>query len=197
MIKNYFLAIFAVGFIIVGASGVTRSADAEEAGNSAAATAGQSKFSSNVAVLDLEAVVQKSVAGQGISAIIDQREKALQAQANEMKKGLKEQEQKLIADRKNNVDQKTFEAEKKKFEDDIKSSQKSLLAKSNELEKSKLSALKAIQQNIAKITADIADERRIQIVVDRKFVVIAQQELDITSEVLSRLNASVKSIPFN
>lgn len=202
MIKKYMLSALIMGAVIVGMAGGlspvhAEGAAASTASASAPAATANSTFSSNIAVLDLEAVVQKSEAGKGISSIIAQREKTLQSQANDMKKSLKEKEQKLIADRKANIDQKTFEAEKKKFEDDIKSSQQTLLSKSNELEKSKLAALKTIQQSIAKITADVADERKIQIVVDRKFVVIAEQNMDITDEVLKRLNATVKSIPFN
>lgn len=213
MIKKYVLSVLAVGAVFMGtvsmgvafvgmSAALAPAYAADPATTTATAVpastpAGSNNFVSNIAVLDLEAVVQNSEAGKGVSAAIAQREKALQAQANDMKKSLKTKEQKLIADRKANIDQKTFEDEKKKFEDELKSSQQSLLSKSNELEKSKLAALKTIQQHIAKITADVADERKIQIVVDRKFVVIAEQNMDITDEVLKRLNQDVKSIPFN
>lgn len=149
----------------------------------------------SIAVLDLELVVQKSDAGKGIGAALKAKEDALQKEADSYKKSLREKEQKLLKDRKGGVDEKTFDAEKKVFEDEIRKSQKSIMDKSTALEKTKLQALRDINEQIAKITADIADERKLQIVVDRKFVVIAEKELDITEEVLSRLNKAVKSIP--
>ncbi len=150
---------------------------------------------SKIAVLDLEMVVQKSEAGQSVQAAIKKREQAMVADANGFKKTLREKEQKLINDRKAGQDDKAFEEAKKTFEAEVNKSQQAMIEKNSALEKSKLAALKDIQGRIAKITADIADERKLQIVVDRKFVVIAEQKLDITEEVLKRLNASVTSIP--
>lgn len=148
-----------------------------------------------IAVLDLEQVVQKSVAGKSITAAINVREEALKKEADGYKKSLRAKEVKLVDDRKAGQDDKAFEAAKKAFEDDVKKSQKAIVDKGVALEKSKLEALKSIQSEIAKITADIADEKKLQIVVDRKFVVIAEQSLDITAEVLKRLDEKVKSIP--
>lgn len=150
---------------------------------------------SNIAVLDLEMVVQKSEAGKGVQAAIKKREESLRKEAEGYKKTLREKEQKLIADRKGGQDDKAFSEAKKGFEAELKKSQKALLEKNLTLEKSKMQALADIQRSIAEITADIADERKLQIVVDRKFVVIAEQKLDITEEVLKRLNGKVKSIP--
>lgn len=148
-----------------------------------------------VSVLDLEAVVNSSEAGKGIQAAIKKREEALKKEAEGYRKTLKEKEKKLIADRKAGQEDKAFADAKKVFEDEVKKSQKAMVEKGMALEKSKRQAMQDIQREIAKVTADIADERKIQIVVDRKFVVIAEQKLDITEEVLKRLNDAVKSIP--
>ncbi len=148
-----------------------------------------------IAVLDLEQVVQKSAAGQSITSAIKVREDALKKEADGYKKSLRAKEVKLVGDRKAGQSDKDFDAAKKAFEQEVKKSQQAIVDKGVALEKSKLEALKAIQSEIAKITADIADEKKLQIVVDRKFVVIAEQSLDITEEVLKRLDEKVKSIP--
>lgn len=148
-----------------------------------------------IAVLDLEQVVQKSTAGQSITSAIKVREDSLKKEADGYKKSLRAKEVKLVDDRKAGQNDKDFDAAKKAFEQDVKKSQQAIVDKGIALEKSKLEALKNIQSEIAKITADIADEKKLQIVVDRKFVVIAEQSLDITDEVLRRLNDKVKSIP--
>ncbi|HNS44974.1 MAG TPA: OmpH family outer membrane protein [Alphaproteobacteria bacterium] len=159
------------------------------------AAAASSTGPKNIAVLDLELVVQKSDAGQSIQKALNGKEDALKKDAEAFKKSLREKEQKLLKDRKGGVDEKTFEAEKKAFEEEIKKSQKSMMEKSAALEKTRMQALRDINEQIAKVTADIADERKLQMVVDRKFVVIAEKDLDITEEVLNRLNKAVKSIP--
>ncbi|HPQ50838.1 MAG: OmpH family outer membrane protein [Alphaproteobacteria bacterium] len=178
---NYKFAVLALSFIVLMFS---IPAFAQEA------------VSGNIAVLDLELVVQKSDAGKGVQAEIKKREDSMMTAAKAFRKTLKEKEQKLIADRKAGQDDAAFGKAKNDFEAEVKKSQQSMIEKNNALEKSKHEALKAIQEQIAKVTADIADERKLQIVVDRKFVVIAEQKLDITDEVLKRLNAALKSVPF-
>ncbi len=177
---NYKFAVLALSLVILFAAAPAFAADTGD---------------SNIAVLDLEMVVQKSEAGKSVQAAIEKREQAMVADANGFKKVLREKELKLINDRKAGQDDKAFEEAKKTFEAEINKSQKAMIEKNASLEKSKLAALKDIQSRIAKISADVADERKLQIIVDRKFVVIAEQKLDITDEVLKRLNASITSIP--
>ena len=63
-----------------------------------------------------------------------------------------------------------------------------------DLQRMEMGALREIQESIAKISADVADEKKIQMVIDRKSVVIAQQGLDITAEVLKRLDEKMKTV---
>lgn len=148
-----------------------------------------------VAVLDMEAVVKNSVAGKGLQKELKARMDKIKAEAEAFKKDMADKEKALVAKYKESGDPKAVEAERKKFADELKASQKKIIDENVALEKSKLAAIGTIQQNIAKVAADIADERKIQIVVDRKFVVIAEQSLDISEEVLKRLDGVLKSAP--
>ena len=107
---------------------------------------------------------------------------------------MRAQQQELIKGRKD-MKAEEFEAKKKAFESEFIKSNESMRKKVTDLDKQRKQALHTLQENIAKVSADIADERKIQMVVDRELVVIVDQSLDLTEEALKRLDAQIKNIP--
>jgi Skp family chaperone for outer membrane proteins len=88
-----------------------------------------------------------------------------------------------------------FETKKKAFEAEFTKANENLRKKVTDLDNQRKKALHTLQENVAKVTADIADEKKIKLVVDRELVVIVDQTLDLTAEVLKKLDERVKSIP--
>lgn len=157
------------------------------------AVAADEKFQP-VAVIDLSKVIETSSAGKDLQAKFKSRKEALQKEAIAYEKDLREKEQTLVKDKKS-LDEKGFNEKKKSFEESLKKKRQEILTKNVDLEKSKNEALKAIQSKVAQISADIADEKNIQVVLDRTAVVIAQQSLDITADVIKKLDGALKSVP--
>lgn len=147
-----------------------------------------------IAILDMAKVIETSVAGKSVSDQLKKKREALQAEAKEFEKSLREKEEILIKQKKE-LEAKDFEAKKVAFEKEVMETRQTVLTKNSQIEKMKISALKILQEKVAKATADVADEKKIQVVLSRDAVVIAQQGLDITAEVLKRLDAEVKSVP--
>jgi len=147
-----------------------------------------------VAIIDLAKVVETSSAGKDLQGKFKSKKEALQKEAIAYEKELREKEQTLIKDKKS-LDEKAFNEKKKTFETALKKQRQDILTKNVNLEKSKNEALKTIQTKVAQISADIADEKKIQVVLDRSAVVIAQQSLDITADVIKKLDDTLKSVP--
>lgn len=147
-----------------------------------------------VAVIDLEKIIATSSAGKDLQEKFKSKKEALQKEAISYEKDLREKEQTLMKDKKS-LDEKAFNEKRKSFEESLKKKRQEILTKNVELEKSKNEALKTIQTKVAQISADIADERKIQVVLDRTAVVIAQQSLDMTGDVLKKLDGALKSVP--
>lgn len=82
-----------------------------------------------VAVLDMEAVVKNSVAGKGLQKELKARMDKIKAEAEAFKKDMADKEKALVAKYKESGDPKAVEAERKKFADELKASQKKLLMK--------------------------------------------------------------------
>lgn len=148
---------------------------------------------SEIAVIDLSQVIDKSVAGKDLQEKYKGRKEALRSEASAYEKDLSEKEQTLIADSKT-LDKAAFLEKKKSYEVGLKKKRQEIMNKTINLEKSKNLALKSIQDKVADICANIADAKKIKIVVDRSAVVIAHQSLDITGEVIGKIDSSMKSV---
>jgi Skp family chaperone for outer membrane proteins len=147
-----------------------------------------------IAALNVRKLVEQSAAGKSIQAALKVKRDALQKEADGLEKKMREQQQELIKGRKD-MKAEEFEAKKKAFESEFIKSNETIRKKVTDLDKQRKQALHTLQENIAKVAADIADERKIQIVVDRELVVIVDQSLDLTEEALKRLDAKIKTIP--
>lgn len=148
----------------------------------------------SVAVVDVRKLVEGSVAGKGIQEALKARREALQKEANGIEKKMREEQQSLIQKRKD-MKSEEFESKKKDFEAKLVKNNELIRKKATDLDKLRKKALQALQENIAKVTADLADEQKIKLVVDRELVVIVDQSLDLTEIALKKLDERVKSIP--
>ena len=148
----------------------------------------------SVAVIDLAKVIETSSAGKDLQSKFKSKKEALQKEAVAYEKELREKEQTLVKDKKS-LDEKAFNEKRKSFEEGLKKKRQEILTKNVNLEKAKNEALKTIQTKVAQISADIADEKKIQVVLDRTAVVIAQQSLDITADVIKKMDDTLKSVP--
>lgn len=147
-----------------------------------------------IASVDVRKLLEASEAGKSIQVALKTKREALQKEANALEKKMRDQQQELIKGRQE-MKAEEFEAKKKAFEEDFVKANETIRKKVSDLDNQRKTAVKTLQENIAKVTADIADERKIQMVVDRELVVIVDQSLDLTDEALTRLNKQITSIP--
>ncbi len=153
----------------------------------------QAKADMPIGVIDLAKIIETSAAGKDLQTKYKARKEAVQKEVTAFETDLKSKEQTLIKDSKS-MDQKAFMDKKNTFEKDLKKKRGDVLSKNVALEKSKNDALKDIQAKVAQICADIAEQKKIQVILDRSAVVIAQQSLDITSDVITKLDATLKTV---
>lgn len=153
-----------------------------------------SRADSLVAAVDVRKLIETSSAGKSIQVALKAKRDVLQKEANAFEKKMRDQEQALIQERKT-IKPEDFEVKKKAFEENFVKTRQSIVKKTTDLDNQRKAALRKLQEQIAKATADIADEKKIKIVVDRELVVIVDQTLDLTDEVLKKVDERVKSIP--
>ncbi len=188
IITRFVLAVFYLVYLSFVAHAEDKKQQASEK-----TTAASASPSVPIGVIDVMRLVSQSEAGKSISAQLESRAKALQAEATSVEQSLLKEENAIVAEQAK-LKPEEFEAKRKAFEAKVNATRDSLLKKNNALEQARSNALSELQKHIASISANIADQKKLRLIVDRASVVIVEQNLDVTAEALQQLNAKVKSI---
>lgn len=196
-----FLKSFSYSLLAAAALTIPFAAQAQDAAKVAEPATAATTAATTIAIVDLEKVISNSSAGKDLDVKVKAKKIELKTLAEGYQKALHTKEQGLIAvgkkmNPKDQADIKSWEEKKKSFDAEILAKRQDVEKKNAAIVKGEITAIKEIQANVAKITADIALQKKIQIVLDRKAVLIAIQGLDITDEVLKDLNAKVKTVAF-
>ncbi len=193
--KNKTIGIFAAVVMMLAIAPDVR---AEEAAAPAPMAA---VVSNKVAVIDLSRVARESLAGKDLDKKVKAARDALKAEGEGAEKALREKEAALIKelkalDPKKGEDRKIGETKKKAFESEIQKKRQGFIQKGSDLKNAEIESMKSMQGSIALVAAKVAEQKKIDIVLDRQAVLIAVQGLDISAEVIKGLDATVKSVPF-
>lgn len=170
------LALFAMAFATLMVSAVPSFAD------------------TSIGIIDTRKIVEESTAGKSLSVQLKTRQEALQKEAAAFEQKLKAEEQDIISKRKE-MKPEEFDVKKKAFEQEFMKSRQTILTKSSDLDTLRKKALAELQKSLAKASADVADEKKLQLIVDRQFVILAEEKMDITAAVMKKMDETVKSIP--
>ncbi len=143
--------------------------------------------------LDFKLILNKSDAGK----------KAQDFLKNKLEKGIKsiQQKEKKIAEEEKKIIQqkKIISAEEyKKKVTDLRSKVSSLQRERNSLldsvAKQRSKARKELLKNLNPVIKDYMEEKKIRMVVDKKTVLLADDTLDVTNDIMVLLNKKLKSI---
>ena len=146
-----------------------------------------------IAVIDMQQILSESEAAKSIKTQIDARREALKKEASALETDWKKARDAAIAKRAEMSKEDLAKAEQdlnKKLVENRSKIQKS----QNALEGSMDQAVNELRKNLVEVTSALATEKKIQLVITKQNVVIGDMSLDITKEVMTRLNAKVKNI---
>lgn len=149
--------------------------------------------SNAIAVVDVKWLSSESEAAKHIRDQVKEHREALQVEFADHEKALRSAEQTLIEE-KQTLSSEEFSKKKKAFEEQFLDTRKLVQTKRTALDKAYTKALAVLRKEILEIVASIADEKNYQAVLARSSVVIAQKDIDITEEVMKRLNNKIKKI---
>jgi len=146
--------------------------------------------------IDMDKILQKSKAGK---VVMDNLKKTNENNIKKFKKiedDIKEQEQDLVSKR-NVMSQEDFEKSlielRKKISDYRETRQKAI----NEVAEKRINASADFAIKIKPILADYAKEKNIDIVVQKKNIIMGKSELDITDEILKIVDKEISKLKVN
>jgi len=146
--------------------------------------------------LDFKYILNNSVAGKKVQDSLKKRLNDGIKSLNSKEKSLQEEEKKMIQQKKV-ISQEEYV---KKVNDlrkkvaTLQSDRKKLLEK---IAKDRSKARTEILKNLNPIISDYMQEKRIRLVLDKKNIILADEKLDITKDIMSALNDKLKSIKLN
>jgi len=169
---------------------VTTPADAATAAD--AATDGTLRFG----IVDLDRLISDSDAGKAINKALNDKYKTFEAEIAKEEKSLITERDK-IKQESSSLKKEEFEAKVNAFEKKYADAQKMVQQRRQTFDAGANSGTKKLREEALKITAAIAADRKLDIVLSDNSVVLAERAFDITEEALARLNKEVKSVPID
>ena len=146
--------------------------------------------------LDFKYILNQSEAGK-------KAQDALKSKLTNGIKKLKSEEEKLKKEEKTIIKQKSVisaDEYKKKVTDlrtKVSKLQKDRKTLIENVSKQRLKARSEILKNLNPIMKEYMKEKKIRMVIDKKSMLIADEQLDITKDIIKLLNAKIKSIKLN
>ncbi len=149
--------------------------------------------SEKIVYLDVEKIMQESIAGKAIIVKIKKKRETSISKFKKKEKEIIEKEKKLIS-QKNVLSEEEF---KKKIQDlraDISKYQKERNSASNDIARTRIKASTNLIKKLTPILESYSKENSIRIIIQKKHIVMGSKEDDITKEILNLVNEKIKSI---
>ena len=149
--------------------------------------------SEKIVYLDVEKIMQESIAGKSIVAQLKKKREATISKFKKKEKEIIEKEKKLIS-QKNVLSKEEFEKKIKDLRGDISNYQKERNKASNDIAKLRIKASTSLIKKLTPILEDYSKKNSIRIIVQKKNIVMGRKEDDITKDILELVNQKVKNI---
>jgi outer membrane protein len=149
-----------------------------------------------VMVVDVQALLQNSKAAKMVRSQIEQKR-------GEYTKDISHQEESLRAERdalqrqQASLSPEALNQKGHDFQQKVNDLERNVQGKRQALEKSNGDALQKIQEEMLKIIADIAKQRKANLVFQRTDLVLFDQAFDVTDEVLQKLDEQMPTLTVN
>ncbi len=146
-----------------------------------------------VAVVDIQALLRDSKAAKSIETQLATIRKSFQTEVETEEKSLRAKEKEIL-DQKASLKEEELKAKAQDFQKQVAAGQKKIQDKKAKLDKGVGTAIGKLRAEIVKVVAEIGDKRNLDLVLARTDVVIVSKSLDITAEVLARIDSELPSV---
>lgn len=150
----------------------------------------------NVMVVDVQALLQNSKAAKMVRSQIEQKRSEYTKEIAHQEEVLRN-ERDALQRQQSSLSAEALNQKGRDFQQKVNELDRNVQGKRQALEKSNGEALSKIQEAMLKIIADIAKERKANIVFQRSDLVLFDQSFDVTDEVLQKLDEQMPTLTVN
>lgn len=147
----------------------------------------------SIGVVNTAKIMRDSKAAQSVRSQLQNKQKAFQAELDAKEKQLLAEDQ-ALAKQQASVEKAAFEQKVKEFRSRAANAQREVAQKKMAVEKALESALANVQTTVLQVVKEVAAEKKLNLVVSSGAVLYTDSTLDITDEVLKRLNDKLPNV---
>ena len=149
--------------------------------------------SEKIVYLDVEKIMQESLAGKSIIAQLKKKRESSISKFKKKEKDIFDKEKKLIA-QKNVLSKDDFESKIKELRNEISNYQKERNKTSNNINNLRIKASTKLISKLTPILEEYSKKNSIRIIIQKKQIVMGTKEDDITKDILELVNQKIKNI---
>jgi outer membrane protein len=161
-----------------------------------AMTAAPALAEQKIAVVNIQQIMRDAKAAEAIRGQMKSKQKSFQEELDKREKELQTQDQELAKQR-SVLSQEAFEKKYQEFRKKASDAQKEVRTKRAALDKGFTQALAEIQKKVLEIVEKLAKEKDVDAVISTGQMLYADPSLDLTAEVLTRLNSQMPNVNVN
>jgi len=150
-------------------------------------------FGAQIGVLDVDKIIQESMAVIDIQKKVDTKKTSYEADINKKQSQL-EAEQKKLEDKKITLSKEAFDKEVNTFEAKVEDLKTYIDRKQNSLKKASIDAMSKVNDKVKIIVSEISKEKNLDVIMPTSQTLFFKDELDITAEVLATLNKKITKV---
>lgn len=188
------MAVLLVLIAVLGGIGFTvwngRADARNETGTEGAAPAGTVL---HLAVVDVQELLSQSKAAKSLQTQLKGQRDKFQEEFSKYEKDLRDTEQSLTKER-STLKPDAFNKKREAFEEKLLETRKLAQARKRALDEGFSTAVGSLRDEMVKIVAGVAEEKNFDLVISRQNVVIVDKSLDITKDVLTKLDKDMPDV---
>ena len=156
--------------------------------------AGAQKLPTTIAaVIDYQRIMRDAAAAKSIREQIEARRQAYQEEISKEEQRLHEAD-KEFAKQRSVLSAEAFDAKRRDFEQEVAEVQRLVQERRRELDSTAAAALNVVKEALIEIVTSIAEERGFNLVLASSEVLFFSRSLDLTEEVLAKLDARLPQV---
>lgn len=146
-----------------------------------------------IGIVDVQKVLRDSKAAQSVRPEFDRMRKDFQNQVSEQEQRLRQAEQELTRQRAI-LAPEAFTQKRRAFSEEARNAQNSVQARRRQLDKAFDDTKNEILKNLVIVAREVAEARKLNMLLEKRFVFLSASTMDVTDEVISRLDKRLPKI---
>lgn len=146
-----------------------------------------------VIVVDIQQIQQESLAYKAIQKQLDDQREVYQKEIAAQEEKLRAADQELARQR-TILSPEAFAQKRREFEKQVAEIQRNVQTRKRTLDQAYAEAIGRVRKALLQIVADVAGERKANVVLARQQVLVVEESLDVTRIVMERLNEELPTV---